>query len=89
MGPYLQLLQQTSELLLNNTAPTSSGLTSPESYPLLGESMVLLVDIFYDFTCQDLPPAVEDANLQFFGESGVFPKFIQWDSPTLKGDVSI
>lgn len=50
--------------------------------------MVLLVDIFYDFTCQDLPPAIEDSHDEFFKpSSGWFQAFLAWTPATLMGDV--
>lgn len=50
--------------------------------------MVLLVDIFYDLTCHDLPPAFEDSHDEFFAPpSGWFQRFLAWDPPALRGDV--
>ena len=41
---------------------------SPTSnYVLIAQAMVPLLDIYYDVTCQDLSPAVEDSHEEFFG----------------------
>ena len=50
--------------------------------------MVFLVDIFYDLTCQDLPPGIEDSHAQFFGaQDGLFIRLLLWDPPQLQGEV--
>lgn len=52
--------------------------------------MTLLMEIFYDFTCQDLPPAIEDAHTEFFGPpEGYFHKFLAWNPAGLAVDVSL
>lgn len=52
--------------------------------------MALLIDIFYDFTCQDLPPAIEDAHAEFFAPgTGWFHAFLNWDPVELRGDVGL
>ncbi|KAG6917213.1 hypothetical protein DXG01_003418 [Tephrocybe rancida] len=84
--PFLQLFRQTAALLTNpSTNPT---LTTPTAnYALLAQAMVLLIDIFYDFTCQDLPPAIEDAHAEFFEPgAGWFHAFLSWDATELRGD---
>lgn len=88
LAPFLQLFRQTASLLLTTPSPNSS-LTSPKgNYALLARNMVLLLDIFYDFTCQDLPPAIEDSYDEFFGSSpGWFQAFLTWDPDQLRGDV--
>lgn len=79
MTPFLQLFKQTAQLLLA-TAPAAN-------YALVAQSMVLLIDIFYDFTCHDLPPAIEDTHEEFFGPtSGWFQVFLGWDLAELRGD---
>ncbi|KAJ8473968.1 hypothetical protein ONZ45_g16104 [Pleurotus djamor] len=76
MTPFLQLFQQTANLL-TTTTPTA----------VVAQCMVLLVEIFHDFTCQDLPPAIEDAHEQFFGPGkGLFHVFLGWEPVELKGD---
>lgn len=79
MNAFLQLFRQTATLLLSNQSTD----------PTVAQSMVLLLEIFYDFTCQDLPPAIEDAQAEFFGrDNGWFHNFMAWDPPHLKTDVS-
>jgi exportin-2 (importin alpha re-exporter) len=88
MGPFLELFRQTATLLLTNPSPNPALTTPTEKYATLAQTMVLLIDIFYDFTCQDLPPAIEDAHAEFFGPgTGWFHAFLGWDPAELKGDV--
>lgn len=52
--------------------------------------MQLLVELFYDLTCQDLPPDFEDNHARFFApQTGLFLRFMTWDPPELRGDVSV
>ena len=88
MSTFLQLFRQTASLLLTNPSPNLSLTTPSDNYALLSQSMVLLVDIFHDFTCQDLPPAIEDAHAEFFAPgSGWFHAFLAWDPVELRTDV--
>lgn len=85
----MQLFRQTASLLLTTPSPNPALTTPKEKYAVLAQAMVLLVDIYYDFTCQDLPPAIEDSHEEFFGPgSGWFQAFLLWDPVELKGDVS-
>jgi exportin-2 (importin alpha re-exporter) len=78
MPPYLALLQKTTESIF--TTPTE----------LTAQAEVLLIQLFYDLTCQDLPPAIEDANEQFFApNTGLFHRFLAWDNEQLRGDVTL
>lgn len=87
MTTFLQLFRQTATLLLTTPSPNLSLTTPPANYALLAQSMVLLVDIFYDFTCQDLPPAIEDTHAEFFAPgTGWFHAFLAWDPAELKTD---
>jgi exportin-2 (importin alpha re-exporter) len=87
MTPFLQLFRQTASALLN---PSSNpALSSHANLPLLGESTAILIEIYYDFTCHDLPPALEDTHNEFFSVEGWFPSFIAWHSEALRGDVSV
>lgn len=80
--PFLQIFLHTTNLLFSSPPPAN--------LPQVAQAMVFLVDIFYDLTCQDLPPDIEDSHAQFFGpESGLFLKLLQWDPPSLQGDVSV
>ncbi|KAF5346357.1 hypothetical protein D9757_014807 [Collybiopsis confluens] len=80
LTPFLQLFRQTAELL---TRPGQSA----DQVTLLGQCMVLLVEIYYDFTCHDLPPAIEDSHVEFFGsDGGFFPGLMRWDPAELEVD---
>ena len=82
--PFLQLLVHTSNLLLSGAPPAENS-----TLELRAQAMVILVELFYDLTCQDLPPAMEDNHNQFFGpREGLFLKFMTWDPVELQGDVS-
>ncbi|OJT05838.1 Importin-alpha re-exporter [Trametes pubescens] len=77
--PFLQIFLHTTNLLFASPPPANLA--------QVAQAMVFLVDIFYDLTCQDLPPDIEDSHAQFFGpESGLFLKLLQWDPPQLQGD---
>lgn len=80
MDPFLALFRQTSQYLLSSQ--------SSPSYSQIAQTMVYLLDIFYDLTCQDLPPAIEDNYAEFFGEAGWFFGFLDWDPLELRQDVS-
>ena len=84
----MQLFRHTARLLLE-TPSSNPLLTTPTSnYVLLAQAMVLLVEIYYDLTCQDLPPAVEDSHEEFFGPgTGWFQAFLVWDPVELRVDV--
>ncbi|GLB42771.1 putative importin alpha re-exporter [Lyophyllum shimeji] len=85
--PFLQLFRQTASLLLTTPSPNPALTTPTANYALLAQAMVLLIDIFYDFTCQDLPPAIEDAHAEFFAPgTGWFHAFLAWDPAELRGD---
>ncbi|PPR06747.1 hypothetical protein CVT24_013054 [Panaeolus cyanescens] len=80
MDPFLQLFRQTANFLL--TRPPSS-----PPYELLAQAMVCLTDIYYDFTCQDLPPSIEDSHEEFFAPgTGWFQAFLLWEAPELNVD---
>jgi exportin-2 (importin alpha re-exporter) len=81
MSPFLQLFRQTSTTLLTASSP-------PNDLLSITSAQRLLVDIFYDLTCQDLPPAIEDAREECFAPgSGLFQRFLAWDPAELRGDV--
>ncbi|KAL0945218.1 hypothetical protein HGRIS_000730 [Hohenbuehelia grisea] len=86
MEPFLLLFRQTANLLLDPSQNISLT-SSQQSYALLASCMVQLLEIFYDFTCHDLPPALEDAHDEFFAPgTGWFHKFIGWEPALLQGD---
>ncbi|PCH33006.1 importin alpha re-exporter [Wolfiporia cocos MD-104 SS10] len=77
--PFMQLFLQTTSILFSRPPPPNLA--------TVAQAQVLLVDIFYDFTCQDLPPDFEDGHLQFFGhDNGLFLQLLAWDPPELRGD---
>jgi hypothetical protein len=83
MSPFLQLFRQTANFLLASSSPP------PPNSSLLAEAQRILIDIFYDFTCQDLPPDIEDAHEEFFApQNGWYQRFLIWDPPELRVDVS-
>ena len=83
--PFLKLLSHTSQLLLGGAPPAQNS-----TLELRAQAMVTLTEIYYDLTCQDLPPAFEDDHDKFLGgANGVFLSFMTWDPPELQGDVSI
>ncbi|KAK0194119.1 CAS/CSE protein [Armillaria mellea] len=87
MDPFLRLFRQTATLLLSNPSPTPALTTPTSNYMTLAQSMVLLIEIFHDFTCQDLPPAIEDTHAEFFGTTqGWFHNFMPWNPQELRGD---
>ena len=50
--------------------------------------MVVLLPIFCDLVCQDLPTLLEDTRPEFFGaENGMFICFLLWDPPELQADL--
>jgi exportin-2 (importin alpha re-exporter) len=82
MKPFQGLFQQTGTLLLSGNTSHNLG--------LLTQTMILLVDIFYDFTCHDLPPDLEDGHAEFFSpETGWFHRFLAWDPPSLRSEVGL
>ncbi|KDR74835.1 hypothetical protein GALMADRAFT_249739 [Galerina marginata CBS 339.88] len=87
MDPFMQLFRQTATLLLTTPSPNPALTTPKENYISLAQAMVLLVEIYYDFTCQDLPPAIEDSHEEFFGPgTGWFQAFLLWDPVDLRTD---
>lgn len=80
--PFLALLRQTAELLL------TPGRLSGDALAQAASAMRVLVEIFQDLTCQDLPPDVEDGHLDFWApERGMFLAFLGWDPAELRSDV--
>ncbi|KAF8216328.1 importin alpha re-exporter [Mycena galopus ATCC 62051] len=86
MEPFLGLFRHTAGLLLT-PPPTLDTSSSTGEYAAQAQTMALLMEIFYDFTCQDLPPALEDAHAEFFSPpGGWFQKFLGWNAPGLNVD---
>ena len=83
--PYLQLLRHTSSVLLQQPPRVSS----QADLEFAAQTQVLLVELFYDLTCQDLPPDFEDNHQEFFGPQGIFLQFLDWNPPQLSGEVQV
>jgi exportin-2 (importin alpha re-exporter) len=84
--PHLELFKHVDTLL---STPAGQPLPPNASLPLLAQALQLLIQIFYDLTCQDLPPFIEDNMAQFMGEGdqpGWLLKYLSWERPELKGD---
>ena len=78
LTPYFALFQLTISRLL----------ATPD--PLLAQTMAVLVELFYDLTCQDLAPEFEDNHEIFFAaETGFFMQLMEWNPPQLQTDVRI
>jgi hypothetical protein len=56
-----------------------------EAVTILSQSMILLIKIYYDLNCQDLPEFFED-NLGIFTD--LFKKYLMYNNPLLATDVS-
>jgi exportin-2 (importin alpha re-exporter) len=85
VDPFVAFFRQTATTLLSDPDPRNA--------IAIAQSQAVLMSIFYDLTCQDLPPALEDNHVEFFGASdgtapGWFLRFLEWDPPALQGDVS-
>lgn len=88
MEPFLGLFRHTAGLLLT-PPPTLDTSSSSGEYAAQAQTMALLMEIFYDFTCQDLPPAIEDAHAEFFSPpEGWFQRLLGWNPAGLNVDVS-
>ncbi|KAJ7695191.1 importin alpha re-exporter [Mycena rosella] len=86
MDPFLGLFRHTATLLLS-PPPTLDTSTANGEYAAQAQTMSLLMEIFYDFTCQDLPPAIEDAHAEFFSPpDGWFQKLLGWNPTGLSVD---
>ena len=79
--PFLQVFRYTAGMLLDNPLPAKNYAET------VAQAVVVLLHIFYDLACQDLPPALEDTHPEFFGaESSMFTCFLLWDSLELQTD---
>lgn len=80
MDPFLQLFRHTAARLLPAAAAPGAPPAAIEERRLLVQTLTLLVDVYYDFTCQDLPPQLEDAHEEFFRPAlGWFVRFLTWE----------
>ncbi|TDL23186.1 Cse1-domain-containing protein [Rickenella mellea] len=79
--PFMQIFRHTATTLLSPDLPGT-----PETL-VMAQTQAVLLSIFYDLTCQDCPPAIEDAQAEFFGaEQGWFVQFLTWDPEHMRGD---
>ncbi|KAF7308719.1 Importin N-terminal domain-containing protein [Mycena chlorophos] len=86
MDPFLALFRHTAGNLLSPPPGLDTSSATGE-YAAQAQTMTLLLEIFYDFTCHDLPPALEDAHAEFFeAPGGWFHKFLSWSPPGLAVD---
>ncbi|EJF64481.1 importin alpha re-exporter, partial [Dichomitus squalens LYAD-421 SS1] len=77
--PFLSLFLHTTTLLFAQPPPPNLA--------QVAQATVFLVEIYYDLTCQDLPPGIEDSHAQFFAaQDGLFLRLLLWDPPQLRGD---
>lgn len=84
VAPFVSFFRETANILLSN--PDLPNLHA------VAQSQAILMSLFYDLTCQDLPPLLEDNHAEFFGapdssSPGWFMRFLAWDPPALRGDV--
>ena len=77
--PFLQLLSHTANVLFSPSLQGDIGLAA--------QTQAVLIDLFFDLTCQDLPPDFEDSHVQFFGPQGLFLSFLSWNPPPLASEV--
>ncbi|GAA5802690.1 Cse1-domain-containing protein [Helicostylum pulchrum] len=75
-GPYLQLFQITDKLIGENS-------NNLQALQVLARSLNLLIKIYYDLNCQDLPEFCED-NLGTF--MSLFEKYLIYQNPLLETD---
>ncbi|KAI8365486.1 Cse1-domain-containing protein [Choanephora cucurbitarum] len=74
--PYMQLFQITDKLIEENS-------NNVQALQILARSLILLIKIYYDLNCQDLPEFFED-NLTTF--MGLFEKYLVYQNPLLVTD---
>ncbi|OXB34588.1 importin-alpha export receptor [Cryptococcus neoformans] len=82
--PYYRLFQHVDQLL--GMPPAS--LPTNSSILLLGQTLLLLIQLFHDLSSQDLPPFFEDHMTEFMGgdQPGWLRKYLDWEVEELKGD---
>lgn len=72
--PFLSLLQSIDEQITNNN-------NNPAKLELLFEVLLILVKIYYDLNCQDIPEFFED-NVQV--GMGIMHKYLAYENPLLE-----
>ncbi|KAI0321195.1 Cse1-domain-containing protein [Amylostereum chailletii] len=81
LAPFHQLFQFTIRRLFTTPPPPQP------TFTYVAHTMSLLVEIFFDLTCQDLPPSLEDGHQEFFDSTnGYFMRLMAWDPDELKTD---
>jgi exportin-2 (importin alpha re-exporter) len=76
LPPFLALFRAAAAHLLAQTANNGDAQAA--------KTMSLLTSLFYDLTCQDLPPAIEDAHAEFFAPpNGIFIRLLAWSPANL------
>lgn len=75
----MQLFQVTDRLISENT-------TNEAALRLLAQSLILLIKIYYDLNCQDLPEFFED-NMAYF--MSLFQKYLVYGNTLLESQVYI
>jgi len=74
--PFLQLLENTDNLITASQA-------NPETLRAAFTTLQLLIKLFYDLSCQDLPPVFED---HISVICGLLHKYLTYDNPALHTD---
>ncbi|VDB88356.1 unnamed protein product [Peniophora sp. CBMAI 1063] len=81
LPPFHQLFAYTANKLLNEPPTDKTQLEQ------MATTTWMLVELFYDLTCQDLPPSLEDGHEEFFGSpNGHFMRLMAWDPEALRTD---
>lgn len=75
-GPFLQLMMHTDKSI-------ASAEGNPKALKEAFETLDLIIKLFYDLSCQDLPPVFED-NLEPISQ--LLHKYLVYDNPSLHTD---
>ncbi|KAI0045803.1 importin alpha re-exporter [Auriscalpium vulgare] len=79
--PFQQLFRFTMTELFATPSPPQP------TFGLLAQTTLLLVELFHDLTCQDLPPNFEDGHEEYFDKvDGHFMRLMAWDPEALRTD---
>ena len=98
VDPFLAVFRHTASTLLKPESFAPGGPLAPGGgsaadkglATTVAQVQVVLLDIFHDLTCQDIPPAIEDAQKEFFGqEQGWLVLLLAWEPELLKGEVCV
>ena len=88
--PLYDLFGHVDQLL---STPATQPLPANASPDLLAQALLLMTELFHDLSSQDLPPFFEEHIDDFMGndaagKEGWLRKYLSWERPELKGDVS-